>query len=38
VENADHSREVPTDRAENLAILDEVVAAIEEFAGSFGEE
>jgi hypothetical protein len=38
VENADHSLEVPNDRAENLAILDEVVAAIEEFAGSFGEE
>jgi hypothetical protein len=38
VENADHSLEVPNDRAENLAILDEVIAAIEEFAGSFGEE
>ncbi|GHH75032.1 hypothetical protein [Promicromonospora soli] len=38
VENADHCLEVPNDRAENLAILDEVVAAIEEFAGSFGEE
>lgn len=38
VENADHSLEVPGDRAENLAILDEVVSAIEEFAGSFGEE
>jgi hypothetical protein len=38
VENADHSLEVPHDRAENLAILDEVVTAIEEFAGSFGEE
>lgn len=38
VENADHSLEVPNDRAENLAILDEVVSAIEEFAGSFTEE
>jgi hypothetical protein len=37
VENGDHSLEVPNDRAENLAILDEVIAAIEEFAGSFGE-
>ena len=37
VENADHSLEVPNDRAENLAILDEVISAIEEFAGSFGE-
>jgi hypothetical protein len=33
VENADHSLEMPNDRAENLAILDEVVAAIEDFAG-----
>ena len=38
VENADHSLEVPDDRAENLAILDEVVSAIEDFAQSFGEE
>ncbi|MFD2795810.1 hypothetical protein ACFS27_19775 [Promicromonospora vindobonensis] len=38
VENADHSLEVPDDRTENLAILDEVVSAIEEFAQSFGEE
>lgn len=38
VEDADHSLEVPGTRAENLAILDEVVSAIEEFAGSFGEE
>ena len=38
VENADHSLEVPNDRSENLAILDEVISAIEEFAGSFGEE
>ncbi|WP_454852680.1 hypothetical protein [Promicromonospora soli] len=38
VENADHSLEVLNDRAENLAIIDEVMAAIEEFAGSFGEE
>jgi hypothetical protein len=38
VENADHSLEVPHDRAENLAILDEVVSAIEEFAGSFGDD
>ncbi|MFC8799022.1 hypothetical protein ACFT2C_14905 [Promicromonospora sp. NPDC057138] len=37
VEDADHSLEVPNDRAENLAILDEVISAIEEFAGSFGE-
>jgi hypothetical protein len=38
VENADHSLEVPGDRAENLAILDEVVTAIEDFAGSFADE
>lgn len=38
LENADHSLEVPNDRAENLAMLDEVVTAIEEFAGSFGDE
>jgi len=38
VENADHRLEVPYDRAENLAILDEVVSAIEDFTGSFGEE
>jgi hypothetical protein len=37
VEDADHSLEVPNDRAENLAILNEVVSAIEEFAGSFSE-
>lgn len=38
LEGADHNLEVPNDRAENLSILDEVVTAIEEFAGSFGEE
>lgn len=38
VENADHSLEVPDDRAENLAILEEVVSAIEDFALSFGDE
>jgi hypothetical protein len=37
VEDADHCLEVPNDRAENLAILNEVISAIEEFAGSFSE-
>ncbi|MFD2025182.1 hypothetical protein [Promicromonospora aerolata] len=38
VDNADHSLEVPNDRAENLAIVEEVVSAIEEFALSFDED